>query len=88
MNPTKEELNEAIFNLKLLIEGDWKLSRPIQKTIITILTRYRDGELVEKEYLIDSIEKTLNPKYMNDVFTWNEILKAISPTPPTNQTER
>ena len=87
MTPTKEELDEAIEYYEDMLNQNVPLDME-ERTALTILTRYRDGELVEKEYLIDSIEKTLNPKYMNDVFTWNEILKAISPTPPTNQTER
>ena len=98
MNPTKEELDEAIANLKLLIEGDWKLSRPIQKTALTILTRYRDGELVEKE---DEKQNEMWESVIDYLFTgtnatpkdsWKRIVQEDyillkRPSPPTDQTE-
>jgi len=45
MNPTKEELDEAIAFLK----DGFRQDASMIKTALTILTRYRDGELVEKD---------------------------------------
>jgi hypothetical protein len=45
MTPTKEELDEAIAFLK----DGFRQDASMIKTALTILTRYRDGELVEKD---------------------------------------
>ena len=48
MNPTKEELDEAIEYYEDMLNQNVPLDME-ERTALTILTRYRDGELVEKD---------------------------------------
>lgn len=47
MNPTKEELDKAIEYYEDMLNQNVPLDME-ERTALTILTRYRDGELVEK----------------------------------------
>lgn len=101
--PTKEELGEAIAYLKDYDnEGDKKHFPDAHrkcKTVLTILTKYRDGQLVEimgdtKPNPIDPIEhatwyalrefKRLPIEQQLKLF---KEFKGVL-TPPTNQTEK
>jgi len=48
MNPTKEELDKAIEYYEDMLNQNVPLDME-ERTALTILTRYRDGELVEKD---------------------------------------
>jgi len=64
MTPTKEELDEAI---AFLTDG-FRQDASVIKTALTILTRYRDGELVEKDRWI-SVKDRL-PDVMKPIDVW------------------
>lgn len=55
MNPTKEELDKAIEYYEDMLNQNVPLDME-ERTALTILTRYRDGELVEKKQFEVSIQ--------------------------------
>ena len=89
MNPTKEELDDAI-------EYHRDTFRKHHKLIHTILTRYRDGELVEKKRFEVSVQVRNGQKalvhngdviclFTNEGKLHIETIVGIL-NPPTNQT--
>ena len=67
MNPTKEELDEAIEYYEDMLNQNVPLDME-ERTALTILTRYRDGELVEKDRWI-SVKDRL-PDVMKPIDVW------------------